>query len=118
MSALVDDGGVLGERNVHCRATLLQDADGLLASRPGVFRAGYGGGSRSAPGRGALRARAWGSRSARGLALALDVPVAGVSTLDALAAGGRDALSVIDARRGEVFVPGPARGTGRLADLV
>jgi tRNA A37 threonylcarbamoyladenosine modification protein TsaB len=32
------------------------------------------------------------------------VPLAGVSTLAALAAGSPDALAVIDARRGEVFV--------------
>lgn len=40
---------------------------------------------------------------ARALSFALDVPVAGVSTLDAY--GGE--LPVIDARRGEVFTPGP-----------
>src|SRR5919106_178740 len=44
---------------------------------------------------------------ARGLALALDLPVAGVSTLDALASAREGALPVIDARRREVFVPGP-----------
>jgi tRNA threonylcarbamoyladenosine biosynthesis protein TsaB len=41
---------------------------------------------------------------ARTLALALRVPVAGASTLDAFAGG----TPVIDARRGEVFVPGPS----------
>jgi tRNA threonylcarbamoyl adenosine modification protein YeaZ len=40
---------------------------------------------------------------ARGFALARDVPVAGVSTLDALAAGADGALPVIDAGRREVF---------------
>jgi tRNA threonylcarbamoyladenosine biosynthesis protein TsaB len=40
---------------------------------------------------------------ARSLALTLDVPVAGASTL----AGYRDAVPVIDARRGEVFTTGP-----------
>jgi tRNA threonylcarbamoyladenosine biosynthesis protein TsaB len=40
---------------------------------------------------------------ARSLALSLNVPVAGASTLDAFAGG----LPVIDARRGEVFAPGP-----------
>jgi tRNA threonylcarbamoyladenosine biosynthesis protein TsaB len=40
---------------------------------------------------------------ARALALALNVRVAGASTLDAY----RDGLAVIDARRGEVFAPGP-----------
>jgi tRNA threonylcarbamoyladenosine biosynthesis protein TsaB len=47
--------------------------------------------------------------TARALALSLGVPVAGVSTLDALAAGAEGALPVIDARRSEVFTldPGP-----------
>lgn len=40
--------------------------------------------------------------TARGLALALDVPVAGSSTLSAFAGG----MPVIDARRGEVFAEG------------
>jgi tRNA threonylcarbamoyladenosine biosynthesis protein TsaB len=40
---------------------------------------------------------------ARSLALSLNVPVAGASTLDAFAGG----MPVIDARRGEVFAPGP-----------
>ena len=44
-----------------------------------------------------------GLATARGLALALDVPVAGVSTLHAFAGG----TPVIDARRGEVFTDGP-----------
>jgi tRNA A37 threonylcarbamoyladenosine modification protein TsaB len=44
---------------------------------------------------------------ARGLALSLGLPVAGVSTLAALAAGAEGAFPVVDARRGEVFVPGP-----------
>jgi tRNA threonylcarbamoyl adenosine modification protein YeaZ len=44
-----------------------------------------------------------GLAAARTLALALRVPVAGASTLDAY----RGALPVIDARRGEVFAPGP-----------
>ena len=76
-SALVSDGEVLGER-ASVAATLLEDVDAL-------FR----------------------QASARGLALALGVEGAGVSTLDALAAGADGAVPVIDARRGEVFVPGP-----------
>ncbi len=44
-----------------------------------------------------------GLAAARGLAFALDVPVAGVSTLQALAAGSPGALPVIDAGRREVF---------------
>ncbi len=52
-----------------------------------------------------------GLAAARGLALALDVPVAGVSTLEALAAGAPGAVPVVDARRGEIFglVSGHAR---------
>jgi tRNA threonylcarbamoyl adenosine modification protein YeaZ len=46
-----------------------------------------------------------GLAAARALALSLGVPVAGASTLDAYREG---ALPVIDARRGEVFAPGPA----------
>jgi tRNA threonylcarbamoyladenosine biosynthesis protein TsaB len=41
--------------------------------------------------------------TARTLAISLGVPVAGVSTLDALAAGAPGAVPVIDARRREVF---------------
>jgi tRNA A37 threonylcarbamoyladenosine modification protein TsaB len=44
-----------------------------------------------------------GLAAARALGLALDVKVAGVSTLDALASGAPGALPVIDARRREVF---------------
>ena len=44
---------------------------------------------------------------ARGLGLALSIPGAGVSTLDALAAAHPGACAVIDARRREVFVAGP-----------
>lgn len=45
-----------------------------------------------------------GLAAARALALSLGVPVAGASTLDAY----DGATPVIDARRGEVFAPGPA----------
>jgi tRNA threonylcarbamoyladenosine biosynthesis protein TsaB len=41
--------------------------------------------------------------TARTLAFALGVPAAGVSTLDALAAGTPGAVPILDARRGEVF---------------
>jgi tRNA threonylcarbamoyl adenosine modification protein YeaZ len=44
-----------------------------------------------------------GLAAARGLALALDLPGAGVSTLDSLAAGAPGATPVVDARRREVF---------------
>jgi tRNA threonylcarbamoyl adenosine modification protein YeaZ len=45
-----------------------------------------------------------GLAAARSLALALDVGVAGASTLDAFRGG----MPVIDAKRGEVFAPGPS----------
>src|SRR5262249_6111773 len=47
-----------------------------------------------------------GLATARGLALSLGIPGAGVSTLDALASALPDAYPVVDARRREVFVRG------------
>ena len=44
-----------------------------------------------------------GIATARGLALALDRPCIGVSTLEALAAGAPGGLALVDARRGELF---------------
>jgi tRNA threonylcarbamoyladenosine biosynthesis protein TsaB len=44
-----------------------------------------------------------GIATARGLAQARDLPLVGVSSLAALAAGARADVAVIDARRGEVF---------------
>jgi tRNA threonylcarbamoyl adenosine modification protein YeaZ len=103
-SALVDGDEVLGER-VSRASTLLEDVDALLrqaGAHPqdvGALAVGVGPGSFTG-----IRI---GLAAARGLALALDVPAAGVSTLDALAAGAPGALPVIDAKRREVFVPGP-----------
>jgi tRNA threonylcarbamoyladenosine biosynthesis protein TsaB len=100
-SALVADGEVLGER-VSRAVTLLEDVDALLrqgGAHPRDLEAlavGIGPGSFTG-----VRV---GLATARGLALALDVPVAGVSTLDALAAGAPGATPVIDARRREIFV--------------
>jgi tRNA threonylcarbamoyladenosine biosynthesis protein TsaB len=99
-SALLEDGNVLGERT-GTPARLLEDVDALLAgadAQPaelGRIVVGTGPGSFTG-----LR---MGLAASRTLALALDVKVAGVSTLDALAAGAPAALPVIDARRREVF---------------
>jgi tRNA threonylcarbamoyladenosine biosynthesis protein TsaB len=104
-SALLDDDEVLGERWSAAR-TLLEDADALLrqaSARPtelGALVVGTGPGS--------FTSTRIGLAAARGLAVALGIEGAGVSTLDALAAGAEGALPVIDARRGEVFVPGVA----------
>lgn len=45
-----------------------------------------------------------GIATARGLALALDRPCIGVSTLESLVAGAPGCLALVDARRGELFV--------------
>ena len=104
-SALVDDDEVLGERTSR-PATLLEDVDALLrqaSTRPTALDALVVG-----TGPGSFTSTRIGLAVARGLGLALGIEGAGVSTLDALAAGGgEDALAVIDARRGEVFLPGP-----------
>jgi tRNA threonylcarbamoyladenosine biosynthesis protein TsaB len=103
-SALVVDGEVLGERCSVAR-TLLEDVDALVraaSAMPDDIEAIVVG-----VGPGSFTSIRMGIATARGLAFALDVPVAGVSTLDALAAGAPGAHPVIDAKRGEVFVAGP-----------
>ena len=104
-SALLDDDEVLGERWSAPR-TLLEDVDALLrqaSARPTDVEALVVG-----TGPGSFTSTRIGLAAARGLALALGIDGAGVSTLAALAAGAEGALPVIDARRGEVFVPGVA----------
>jgi tRNA threonylcarbamoyladenosine biosynthesis protein TsaB len=100
-SALVSDGEVLGER-VSRASTLLEDVDALL--RRGGIRSDAIDALAVGIGPGSFTGVRIGLATARGLALALDVPVAGVSTLDALAAGAPGAVPVVDARRREVFV--------------
>jgi tRNA threonylcarbamoyladenosine biosynthesis protein TsaB len=102
-SALLDDGEVLGER-ASVAKTLLEDVDALLrraSARPRDLEALVVG-----TGPGSFTSTRIGLATARGLALALGLEGAGVSTLDALAEGSAGALPVNDARRGEVFVPG------------
>jgi tRNA threonylcarbamoyladenosine biosynthesis protein TsaB len=99
-SALVDGAEVLGERTSRAQ-TLLEDVDALLrqgGAHPTDLDAlaiGVGPGS--------FTGVRIGLAVARGLALSLDLRGAGVSTLDALAAGAPGALPVIDAKRNEVF---------------
>jgi tRNA threonylcarbamoyladenosine biosynthesis protein TsaB len=103
-SALVGDGEVLGER-VSRASTLLADVDALVRQAGAHPRDITGLALGIGPG--SFTGIRIGLAAARGLALALDVPAAGVSTLAALAAGAPGAIAVIDAKRREVFVAGP-----------
>jgi tRNA threonylcarbamoyl adenosine modification protein YeaZ len=99
-SALVDDGEVLGERASRAQ-TLLEDVDALL--RQGGAHPRDLDGLAIGIGPGSFTGVRIGLAAARGLALSLGLRGAGVSTLDALAAGAPGALPVIDAKRREVF---------------
>jgi tRNA threonylcarbamoyladenosine biosynthesis protein TsaB len=99
-TALVRDGEVLGEA-VSRAVRVLEDADELLRAG-GVERSELTG-IVVGTGPGSFTGMRLGLAAARGLAFALDLPVAGVSTLDALAAGAPGAVPVVDAGRREVF---------------
>jgi tRNA threonylcarbamoyladenosine biosynthesis protein TsaB len=99
-SALLEDGDLLGERTGTPRR-LLEDVDDLLTSADAepaeVERIVVG------TGPGSFTSLRMGLAASRALAFALDAQVAGVSTLEVLAAAAPAALPVIDARRREVF---------------
>jgi len=99
-SALVRDGEVLGERSSRA-VRVLADAEELFeqagAKPRELSRLVVG------TGPGSFTGVRMGLAAARGLAFALDLPLAGVSTLAALAAGAPGALPVVDAGRREVF---------------
>jgi tRNA threonylcarbamoyladenosine biosynthesis protein TsaB len=99
-SALVWDGEVLGELTSR-PVSVLEDLDALL--RRGGVRDSQVEGIAVGTGPGSFTSLRMGLATARTLAFALDVGLAGVSTLDALAAGAPGATPVIDARRREVF---------------
>jgi tRNA threonylcarbamoyl adenosine modification protein YeaZ len=100
-TALVREGTVLGERTTT-PVRVLESVDAVLREA-GVeprdldaLAVGIGPGS--------FTGVRMGLAAARGLALSLGLPVAGVSTLRALAAGAPDAVPLIDAKRHELFL--------------
>jgi tRNA threonylcarbamoyl adenosine modification protein YeaZ len=98
--AVLRDGDVLGERVTRSNRVLL-DAQELLTEAGAetndltALVVGIGPGS--------FTGVRLGLAAARGLALARDLPVAGISTLSALASGAPNSVPVVDAGRREVF---------------
>lgn len=98
--ALLEDGELLGERETKAAAVLaaaevLLDEAGFAAGDLERIVCGTGPGSFTG-----IRI---GLAIARGLCLALDIPLAGVSTLAALQEGAPGALPIIDGSRKEIF---------------
>src|SRR5918911_1312159 len=99
-TALVRDGEPLGERTSRA-LTVLEDAQDVLAANGVELRQLTGVVVGTGPG--SFTGVRMGIAAARTLALALELPLAGVSTLNALAAGAEGTLPVVDAGRREVF---------------
>jgi tRNA threonylcarbamoyladenosine biosynthesis protein TsaB len=99
-SALVRNGEVIAERASRA-VRVLADVDELLEEggleQRELRRVVVG------TGPGSFTGVRMGLATARALAFALELPLAGVSTLDALIAGAPGALPVVDAGRREVF---------------
>ncbi|HEY7560608.1 MAG TPA: tRNA (adenosine(37)-N6)-threonylcarbamoyltransferase complex dimerization subunit type 1 TsaB [Gaiellaceae bacterium] len=98
--ALVREGEVLGERASRA-VRVLADVEDLLRDA-GIDPADVDG-IAVGTGPGSYTGLRMGLVTARTLSIALGVPIAGVSTLAALAAGAPGAVPVIDGRRREVF---------------
>jgi tRNA threonylcarbamoyladenosine biosynthesis protein TsaB len=99
-SALVRDGEVLGERASRA-VRILDDFEQLLAEAGLQAQAVEG--IVVGRGPGSYTGLRMGLVTARTLSFSLGAPVAGISTLDALAEGSPGAVPVIDGRRKEVF---------------
>jgi tRNA threonylcarbamoyladenosine biosynthesis protein TsaB len=96
--AVIRDGELAGERLSDARSVLAAADDLVGGGEIDALVVGIGPGSFTS-----IRI---GLATARGLGLALGIPAAGVTSFHAFEGG----LPVLDARRGQVFTPGPAVG--------